>query len=107
KEWFVSELQEALAKSAHDVQMVLNYLAERGDVDMNNVGIFGVGAGATIAVGAASADSRIKAIDLDDPWGNWPVWMAKSDVIPEEERSHYTKPDFLQKISSFDPVSLL
>ncbi len=107
KEWFVSELQEALAKSAHDVQMVLNYLAQRGDVDMNNVGIFGVGAGATIAVAAASADSRIKAIDLIDPWGNWPAWMAKSNVIPEEERSRYIKPDFLGGVSPFDPVSLL
>jgi cephalosporin-C deacetylase-like acetyl esterase len=107
KEWFVSELQEALVKSAHDVQMVLNYLAERGDVDMNSVGIFGVGAGATIAVAAASVDSRIKAIDLVDPWGNWPRWMAKSEVIPEEERSRYIKPDFLKQVSAFDPVSLL
>src|SRR6266481_1475912 len=107
KEWFVSELQEALAKSAHDVQMVLNYLSERGDVDMNNVGIFGVGAGATIAVDAAAADSRIKALDLVDPWGNWPVWMAKSNVIPEEERSRFIKPDFLKQVSAFDPVSLL
>ena len=107
KEWFVSELQEALAKSAHDVQMVLNYLAERGDVDMNNVGIFGVGAGATIAVDAAAADSRIKALDLVDPWGNWPVWMAKSDVIPEDERPRYITSDFLKRVSAFDPVSLL
>ena len=107
KEWFVSELQEALAKSAHDVQMVLNYLSGRGDVDINHVGIFGVGAGATIAVAAASADSRIKAIDLVDPWGNWPRWMAKSEVIPEEERSRYIKPDFLKQVSAFDPVSLL
>ena len=107
KEWFVSELQEALAKSAHDVQMVLNYLSGRGDVDMNNVGIFGVGAGATIAVAAASADSRIKAIDLVAPWGDWPRWMAKSDVVPEEERPSYVKPDFLKNVSAFDPVSLL
>lgn len=107
KEWFVSEMQEALAKSAHDVQMVLNYLADRGDVDVNHAGIFGVGAGGTIAVMAASVDPRIKAIDLVDPWGDWPVWMAKSAVIPNEERAAYVKPEFLKKIAAFDPVTLL
>jgi Dienelactone hydrolase family len=107
KEWFVSELQEALGKSAHDAQMVLNYLAERGDVDMGNVGVFGVGAGGTIAVMAASVDSRIKAIDLLDPWGDWPVWMHKSAVIPDEERPAYIKPEFLKKVADFDPVKLL
>lgn len=107
KEWFVSELQEALGKSAHDVQMVLNYLADRGDVDMGNVGVFGVGAGGTIAVMAASVDSRIKAIDLLDPWGDWPVWMQKSAVVPDEERPAYVKPEFLKKVADFDPVKLL
>src|SRR5271170_7616052 len=37
KQWFLSELQESLATSAHDVQMVLNYLAARGDLDMDRV----------------------------------------------------------------------
>jgi len=32
KQWFLSELQECLATSAHDVQMVLNYLAARADL---------------------------------------------------------------------------
>src|SRR5258706_2919824 len=107
KEWFVSELQEALGKSAHDVQMVLNYLAERGDIDMGNVGVFGVGAGGTIAVMAASVDSRIKAIDLLDPWGDWPVWTQNSAVSPDEERPAYVKPEFLKKVADFDPVKLL
>jgi len=107
KEWFVSELQESLSKSAHDVQMVLNYLASRGNLDMDRVGIFGAGAGGTIAIAAASADSRIKAMDLLDPWGDWAVWTAKSEVIPEGERANYIKPEFLQKIAAFDPVALL
>ncbi len=107
KQWFVSELQEALGKSTHDVQMVLDYLAGRGDFDMSNVGVFGVGAGGTIAVMAASADSRIKAIDLLDPWGDWPVWMQRSDVIPDEERPAYVKPEFLKRVADFDPVKLL
>jgi cephalosporin-C deacetylase-like acetyl esterase len=107
KEWFVSELQESLAKSAHDVQMVLNYLATRGDVDMDRVGMFGEGAGGTIAVMAASVDSRIKAIDLLNPWGDWPAWMATSEVIPDEERASYLKSDFLHQVAGFDPVSVL
>jgi len=49
KQWFLSELQESLATSAHDVQMVLNYLAQRGDLDMNRVGMFTQGSGASIA----------------------------------------------------------
>lgn len=107
KQWFVSELQESLSKSAHDVQMTLNYLSERGDLDMTNVGMFGVGAGGTIAVMAASVDSRIKAIDLLDPWGDWPLWMQKSEVIPDDERPAYVKPEFLKKVADFDPVKLL
>jgi hypothetical protein len=107
KQWFVSEMQEALAESAHDVQMVLNYLAQRGDVDAGHVGIFGVGAGATIAIMAASADARIKTLDLWDPWGDWLVWTAKSEVIPDDERPQYVKPEFLNKVAAFDPVALL
>jgi len=107
KEWFVSEMQESLASSAHDVQMILNYLAQRGDLDVERVGMFGVGAGGTIAIMASSVDSRIKAIDLLDPWGDWPVWMEKSGIIPDEERPDYVKPEFLNKIAAFDPVVLL
>jgi len=107
KEWFVSELQESLASSAHDVQMVLNYLQSRGDLDMDRVGIFGAGAGATIALMAASVDSRIKVIDLLNPWGDWPVWMAHSKLIPEEERPNYVKAEFLSKVAAFDPIAVL
>lgn len=107
KEWFVSELQESLGSSVHDVQMILNYLSTRGDLDMNRVGMFGTGSGATIAILAAAADPRIKAIDLLDPWGDWPDWMAKSSIIPEDERPDYVKPEFLQKIAPLDPVQWL
>jgi acetyl esterase/lipase len=70
--WFVSELQEALATSTHDVQMVLNYLAKRGDLDMSRIGMFGQGSGGAIAILSAAADSRIVALDVLDPWGDWP-----------------------------------
>ncbi len=104
KEWFVSELQESVVTSVHDVQMILNYLAARGDFNMNQVGMFGQGSGGTIAILSAAVDPRIKAVDALDPWGDWPDWMAKSALIPESERPNYVKPEFLKKIAFFDPV---
>ncbi len=104
KQWFLSELQESLAASAHDVQMVLNYLAERGDLDMNRVGMFAQGSGASIAILASGVDPRIKVLEALDPWGDWPVWMADSHFPPENERAEYVKPEFLKKVAGLDPV---
>jgi cephalosporin-C deacetylase-like acetyl esterase len=104
KEWFVSELQESLGSSVHDVQMILNYLAARGDVDTARAGMFGEGSGAAVAILAAAADPRIKALDLVDPWGDWPDWLAQSALVPSEERADYLKPEFLKKVAPLDPV---
>jgi hypothetical protein len=104
KQWFVSELQEALVSSVHDVQMVLNYLEARGDLDTSHVAMFGEGSGGTIAILSAATDSRIKAIDVLDPWGDWPDWMAGSPLIPDSERPNYVKPEFLKQIAPHDPV---
>ena len=107
KQWFVSELQEALGSSVHDVQMILNYLATRDDLDMSRIGMFGVGSGGTITILAAAVDPRIKTIDVIDPWGDWPEWMAKSSLIPEVERPNYLKHEFLKKVAPLDPVQWL
>jgi hypothetical protein len=107
REWFISELQEAIGSSVHDVQMILDYLSTRGDLDMDRVGMFGQGSGATIGILAAAADARIKVLDVLDPWGNWPDWLAKSDLIPEDERPDYLKPDFLEKVAPLDPLLYL
>jgi hypothetical protein len=107
REWFVSELQEALVTSVHDVQMILNFLSARGDLDMNKVGMFGEGSGATIAILAAAVDGRIRTLDLVNPWGDWPDWMEKSSLIPAAERPDYVKPEFLQRVEPFDPVRWL
>jgi hypothetical protein len=107
KEWFVSELQESLATSVHDVQMILNFLSSRDDLDVNNVGMFGTGSGGTVAILAAAVDPRIKAIDVIDPWGDWPDWMASSAIIPENERPNYITPEFLKKVAPLDPVEWL
>jgi dienelactone hydrolase len=107
KQWFVSELQESLATSVHDVQMVVNYLATRNDLNMDRIGMFGQGSGGTIAILSAAVDPRIKIVDVIDPWGDWPDWLAKSPQIPEDERTAYLKPDFLAKVIPFDPVRWL
>lgn len=104
KEWFLSELQESLATSAHDVQMILNYLEKRGDLDMKRVGMFGQGSGATIAILASGVDPRIKVLDVLDPWGDWPKWMAASPFPPPDERPDYLKPEFLKKIAPFETL---
>jgi hypothetical protein len=107
KQWFVSELPESLGSSVHDVQLILNYLADRGDMDMDHVGMFGMGSGATIAILAAHADFRIKTLDLLDPWGDWPEWLKFSPVVPDAERPKYLTQEFLKYIAPLDPLACL
>jgi hypothetical protein len=107
KQWFLSELQESLATSTHDVQMVLNYLTARGDLDMNRVGMFAQGSGASIAIMTSAVDPRIKVLEALDPWGDWPVWLATSPFVPEDERADYLKPEFLRKVAGLEPFEWL
>lgn len=107
KEWFVSELPEALGTSTHDVQMALNYLGSRGDINMSRIGMFGQGSGGAIAALAASVDKRITAVDLLDPWGDWPDWLKYSQQIPEDERSRFLTAEFLHSVSGMDPAQVL
>jgi pimeloyl-ACP methyl ester carboxylesterase len=107
KQWFISELQESLGSSVHDVQLILNYLADRGDMDVEHAGMIGMGSGASIAILAAQADSRIKALDVLDPWGDWPDWLRESPAVPEEERARCTTPEFLKSVAALDPVAYL
>jgi len=105
--WFVSELQQSLGSTVHDVQLILDYLEKRGDIDMTRVGMFGDGSGATIAILAAAADPRIQAVDLLNPWGDWPDWFAQTVMIQEKERADYLKPNFLSSVENLDPVKWL
>jgi hypothetical protein len=107
REWFVSELQESMASTAHDVQLILDYLAARGDLNVDKVGMFGQGSGASIAILAAAADPRITALDLLNPWGDWPDWLKSSPVVPDDERAKYLTPEFLDKAAVVDPVTYL
>jgi hypothetical protein len=105
--WFVSELPESLAATVHDVQMILNQLKTRQDLDLTRIGMFGQGSGGAIAILAAAADTRIQVLDLLDPWGDWPDWFAKSDAFPEDQRATYLKPDFQQKLEPLEPAHYL
>ena len=107
REWFVSQLPESLTESVHDVLMVLRYLAERGDIDMAHIGIFGQGSGATIAILASAVEPQIRAVDAIQPWGDWPTWLAKSALVPETERATYLTPKFLASVAPLDPVQWL
>lgn len=107
KEWFVSELQESLGSTVHDVQLILNYLADRGDMDLHRAGMFGQGSGGAIAILAAQVDARIKAVDVLDPWGDWPDWLTESPLVPEAERPRYVKEDFLKAVAGLDPANSL
>jgi dienelactone hydrolase len=104
KDWFVGDLQEALATSTHDVQMILNFLGAMGDLDMDRVAMFGEGSGGSIAILAAAADSRIKAVEVLTPWGDWPDWLAKSGVIIDDERAPFLTPEFQASVAPLDPV---
>jgi len=105
--WFVSELGESLGSTTHDVQLILNYLAQRGDIDVSRVGMFGLGSGGTIAILAAQADPRISAIDVLDPWGDWPDWVRNSAILSPAERPKYQSMEFLQSVATLDPVAYL
>jgi hypothetical protein len=106
-EWFISDLQECLGTTAHDVQMVLDYLESRGDLEMTRVGMFGQGSGGAIAILASAVDPRIKVLDVLDPWGDWPDFMATSPFIPENERANYVKPEFLRAAATLETTKWL
>jgi pimeloyl-ACP methyl ester carboxylesterase len=109
EQWFVSELQESLGSTVHDVHFILDYLAQRGDIDMDRIGMFGQSSGGAIALLAAAAEPRIKAVDVLDPWGDWPVWLAKSPIVKDDpnHKDFAADPQFLKKVAPLDPVKWL
>jgi hypothetical protein len=106
---YLTQLPEAIATLTHDLQMLINYLSFRKDLslDLNHIGIFATGSGATAAILAAAADSRITAIDLLNPWGDWPDWMAKSELLAFVDCGVCNKPDFLDSLAPLDPLKWL
>lgn len=46
----------------HDVSTVINYLEQRHDLQLRNIGLFGSSMGAAVAIQAAAIDKRVKAV---------------------------------------------
>jgi acetyl esterase/lipase len=107
KDNFLTLMPEAVASTVHDIQMILNYLETRGDLDMSRVGIFGQGSGGSIAILTASVEPRLKVLDLLDPWGDWPEWFAGEQGIRPIERAGYLKPEFQKPLEPLEPVHAL
>jgi hypothetical protein len=104
---FFTDFQESLASSVHDVQLILDYLATRGDLDMSRVGMYGQGSGGTLAILASSVDKRIRALDVVTPWGDWPNFFAQSRYVAADKRAKFLALEFQAKIAAFDPLSVL
>jgi len=98
KEWFISELQESMGSTTHDVQLIVDYLAARQDLSADQVAIFGQGSALRSPFLAAAADPRIRVLDLLNPWGDWPDWLKTSPVVPDEERARYLTPSSLKRL---------
>ena len=107
KQWFISELPEALGATTHDVQMIIDFLEKRHDLDTQRLGMFGQGSGASIAILTAAVDPRIRVIDLLDPWGDWPAWLQQSSVVPANDHQTYTTTAFLARLTPLDPLGRL
>lgn len=103
----VNQMPEALATTVHDVHLILDYLESRKDLDMSRAGIFGQGSGASIAILSASVDPRLKALDLLDPWGDWPEWFASTPMLAEDARAKFLKPDFQKALEPLEPLRTL
>jgi hypothetical protein len=88
--------------------MVLNYLQTRKDlhIDLDHVGVFATSFAATSAILAASVDPRIKALDLLNPWGDWPDWLASTETLSFVDCPPGSRPEFAQRLASFDPPEL-
>jgi hypothetical protein len=104
---FFTDFQESLGATVHDVQLILDYLTARGDLDMTRVGMYGQGSGGTIAILAAAADPRIKALDVLTPWADWPDFFATTRFVSNEDRVKYMSKDYLSRVAELEPLKWL
>jgi hypothetical protein len=104
---FFTTFQESIAASVHDVQLILDFLSTRKDLDMSRVGMYGQGSGGSIAILASAVDPRIKALDVLTPWGDWPNFFTQTRLIAEDQRAKFSAPEFLAGIACLEPLKWL
>ena len=104
---FFTDFQESIGASVHDVQLILDYLATRKDLDTSRVGMFGQGSGGTIAILASAADARIKALDVLTPWGDWPAFFAQTKYVAADKREKFLSKEFQEKIAPLETITWL
>jgi hypothetical protein len=107
KVWYLSQLGQCLSATAHDVQLMIDFVEQRGDLDTSRIGMFANGSSGAVAILASAVDPRIKVLDVLDPWGDWPTWLATSPFVPKDERADYVKPEFLKNVSTLDTLEWL
>jgi hypothetical protein len=104
---FFTNFQESLGATVHDVQLILDHLTTRGDLDMTRVGMYGQGSGGAIAILASAADPRIKSLDVLTPWGDWPQFFAQSRFVPQESRAKFLSPAYQDAVAPLEPLKWL
>lgn len=78
-----------------DVRSALSFLETRPEVDPARLAVFGVSLGASVAVGAAGVDRRVKACvavagpaDLNRVWSSFPTFAAFKDKVWAARRKY-------------------
>lgn len=104
---FFTNFQESLGATVHDVQLILDHLTTRGDLDITRVGMYGQGSGGTIAILASAVDPRIKALDVLTPWGDWPQFFAQSRFVPQESRAKFLSHAYQDAAAPLEPLKWL
>ena len=104
KEWFVSKLDMCMDDTVEDVRQIVRYIKSLPDLDATRIGMLGVGSGGSVALMAAAHEPAIRVVQVLNPWGNWPEWIAKcKEVIPADKPKFLTK-KYLASVAKFEPT---
>ena len=102
---------KALAQSVVDISRSVDYLASRGDIDMNRIGYIGVSLGSFLGSIYNGIDKRTKTAVFVVGGGDWDVMVRQSQVGPfiEVRKALGTDEaklsDFAARMNRVDPLN--